>query len=175
MKPDPYLAFTQFVENFSIHQLYKRNQLCPLTIGQVQFQPLLDNKVINTFTSLSSNTTTTKMPTVSKWQILYHCKSSSSGSGEIYEGKLRGPGPGPGPNKEPDYKRGKELSQEKNIDHVHKWQHQSGKILMAALTIQIINQNFKSAAVAHKKSLVNAMLVLQEFNVSRQMKESERS
>lgn len=51
MKPDPYLAFTQFGENFSIHQLYKRNQLCPLTIGQVQFQPLLDNKVLNTFTS----------------------------------------------------------------------------------------------------------------------------
>ena len=37
------------------------------------------------------------------------------------------------------------------------------------------NQSFKSVAFAHKKSLVNAMHALQEFKVSRQMNESERS
>lgn len=173
MKPDPYLAFTQFGENFSIHQLYKRNQLCPLTIGQVQFQPLLDNKVLNTFTSYLQIRQRQKCQLSPNGKYCTTAKAPPLGLGRFMKENLGGPGPGP--NKEPDYKRGKELSQEKNIDHMHKWQHQSGKILMAALTIQIINQNFKSVAVAHKKSLVNAMLVLQEFNVSRQMKESERS
>ena len=45
----------------------------------------------------------------------------------------------------------------------------------SAITIQIVNQSFKSVAFAHKKSLVNAMQALQEFKVSRQMNESERS
>ena len=49
------------------------------------------------------------------------------------------------------------------------------KTLMAVLTIQIVNQSFKSVAFAHKKSLVNAMHALQEFKVSRQMNEIERS
>ena len=49
------------------------------------------------------------------------------------------------------------------------------KTLMAVLTIQIVNQSFKSVAFAHKKSLVNAMQALQEFKVSRQMNEIERS
>ena len=58
----------------------------------------------------------------------------------------------------------------------HAWMVASEwKTLMAVPTIQIVNQSFKSVAFAHKKSLVNAMHALQEFKVSRQMNEIERS
>ena len=42
----------------------------------------------------------------------------------------------------------------------------------SAITIQIVNQSFKSVAFAQKESLVNAMHALQELKVSRQMNES---